>query len=197
VRTLSAEAESVRPAARALEPRVAGLAAINIISAEHCSLTATREAAWRALTVEADLAVRDAKAVRAARAAEVGALLDTSERERQAAADALAAAQTDLELVDLRRATVAADNIQLLDEIGQAESSAEAARALAAQLRQHFDVLIGQLTTAQSELDAARRRVDERQAQIAALYATRTMRWTRLARQIYHWIRQHQAPPPS
>jgi hypothetical protein len=73
--------------------------------------------------------------------------------------------QADLVALDLRRATIEAEKIQLMDEAVLAERSAHAARQLLADVRQRLAVESAEHTARREHLDA--------------LYATKTLRWTK------------------
>jgi polysaccharide pyruvyl transferase WcaK-like protein len=114
--------------------------------------------------------------------------------ERRATAQAAAVAMAGS---DLRRATVEAENIQLLDEARHADLGAQAARALAAELRGDLDATRRRLADAQVVAGAAQAQAAEQDALVAAIHATKLMRWSRRPRAVYGRLRRLLRSGPS
>src|SRR6185436_12357924 len=153
------------PPSDAVVPKLPGLAEVNAIAGEQLGTTAMLESGWRAARTESERAASSLEAGLAARTADL-----------EVAAEALGAASMTIDRLeerladlDVHRASVEAGNIQLLDEIRHAEQAAQAARALVADLR-------GRLATEQTYVDA--------------LHATKTLRWSRRARDGYGRLRR-------
>jgi hypothetical protein len=208
---------------RPLEPELAQLATLNAVAAKYMSASEVAESRSREMLLEAEHYAIDLQSALSAKSADLDALhayLDDVQQDREVAQEGLAVAYTRIDLLhaqlaelDLRRATVEADNIALLDDIRLAEHSAESARTLVAQSRQKVAQLrdeaaqlrdeaarAGQqaarsceeLVAAQSELSAAQialvsceARADQQSALIEAIDATKIMRWTRRLRNVY------------
>ena len=173
---LASERIALDPTFDEVVPKLPGLAEVNAIAGEHLCTTAMLESRWRAAHTEAERSALSLEAGLAARTADL-----------EVAAEALGAASTKVDQLearladlDVHRAAVEADNIQLLDEIRHAEQAAQAARALVADLR-------GRLATERAGADA---RADHLQTYIEALHATRTLRWTRWPREGYGRLRR-------
>ena len=162
-------------------PKLAGLASVNVIADEHLRATEALEFNWRAAFTEAE---RYALSLEGAFAA--GTLAHRGAAEALAITarkvDDLEARLSDL---DLRRATVAADNLHLVDEIRHAERSAQAARDLVGALRERLETAIEHGATVAGALVVAETRAADLAAYVGALHATKTLRWTRPLRSIY------------
>jgi hypothetical protein len=93
--------------------------------------------------------------------------------------------RSELAALDLRRASVEADNLALQEAARLADESAAAARALVVELRQSFEGDLAALASVRSALVEAERWADELQRHIDAMEATKLMRATRGLRKVY------------
>ena len=214
-RALAVEGRTVGLAPPEVEPKLAGLLALNGVTDGHHSEMAASVAERQVASIEVEQQTADLRDALLARVAESEGLrshLDDVRREGEIAARAraLAVASADVDGlharvadVDLLRATVEASNIQLLDELRVAERSARAARRLVMQSRRRIDIADARLAAtaaALAEIEALREELqtrlatisaqaDEQRTLIAAIYATRTMRWSHGPREVYRRLR--------
>ena len=156
-----------------VSPKVGGLAALNAVSAEHLEQAARTERRLRSAFVDAETYALDLKAT-----------LDARDSELDALRAHLTSVQADL---NLQRAAVEAENIQLLDETRIAELSSSSARAMLAELREDHEVATTELTEATSRASGLADHLD-------ALYATKMLRWSRFFRTVYAKLRRRPRP---
>jgi polysaccharide pyruvyl transferase WcaK-like protein len=156
-----------------------GTAALRVAPVTSARPLEPKLASWASTTVVADASMQRVADLEHRLSAalldteRLGRLLEAAEATRRADHDEITRLQTDLRALDERRAEIEAEKIQLRDEMMLAEVSAEGARSLAAEVLRRMDL---ENTAHAAELDA--------------IYATKTMRWTARARLHYGRLRR-------
>jgi polysaccharide pyruvyl transferase WcaK-like protein len=162
-----------------IAPKTPGAAALNTVASHQLDVSSDLEERWRTGFLETERYATD-----------LGAAQRELESIRAGATAIIDEARAQAIGADFRRAAAEAGNIQLRDETSHAERSAAAARTLVGELQQDLDRTRFERDHAYREAADAVAAAEELQALVAAIEATKTMRWTRRPRRIYRRLRR-------